>query len=293
MAESNENKAGQYEVDIEEIEYLRHGEKPLMARVFKPRGKGPFPAVVEMHGGAWCMGDRKNNDAINRPVVSGGVVIAALDFRAPPDAVYPGSVADVNYGTRWLKANAALFNTRPDWVGAMGTSSGGHLAVLSGMKPADPRYAAIASPKDLAAFDARVAFAVSFWPVICPQGRYRYAKKRQAENNPIQVRTEQIRSQDRYWVTEEAMGEGSPVKALERGDKVETPDVLYLQNPIDDLHPMENLEQFVAGYRKAGGHLQLEKFEGAAYDLVRTAPDSAEAKRMVGKVISFIWAHAK
>ncbi|MFM9967834.1 MAG: alpha/beta hydrolase [Burkholderiales bacterium] len=286
-------QAGQFEVDIEEVEYLRHGEKVLLARVFKPRGKGPFPAVVEMHGGAWCAGDRNNNDAINRPVASGGVVIAALDFRAPPDAIYPGSVADTNYGVRWLKANAARFNTRPEWVGAMGTSSGGHLAVLSGMKPNDARYVAIPGIGEVAKFDARIAFGVSLWPVICPQGRYRYAKQRQSEGNPIKVRSDQIKSQDRYWITEEAMGEGSPVKALQRGDKVETPDILYLQNPIDDLHPMENLQQFVEGYRNAGGKLQLELFEGAAYDLVRTAPDSAEAKRMVRKIVEFIHQHAR
>lgn len=289
----SENRAGRYEVDIEEVGYLRHGTMTLMARIFKPRGEGPFPAVVEMHGGAWCMGDRKNNDAINKPVASGGVVIAALDFRAPPEATYPGSVADVNYGVRWLKTNAAQFNTRAEWVGAMGTSSGGHLAVLSAMKPSDSRYREIPTTEKGASQDARAAFVVSLWPVICPLGRYRYAKKRQSEGNPIKVRTEQIRSQDRYWVTEEAMGEGSPVQALARDDKVDTPDVLYLQNPIDDLHPMENLQQFVDGYRKAGGKLQLELFEGAAYDLVRTAPDSAEAKRMVDKIIEFIRQHAR
>lgn len=282
-----------YDVAIEEVEYLRHDGKPLLARVFKPRGGGPFPAVVEAHGGAWCMGNRNNNDAINFPVASGGVVIAALDFRAPPEASYPGSVADVNYGIRWLKANAGRFNTRPDWVGAMGTSSGAHLAVLAAMKPHDPRYAAIPSPQDAVSVDARAAFVVAMWPVICPLGRYRYARKRQSEGNAIQVRTEQISFQDRYWITEAAMEEGSPVKALERGDPVETPDILYLQNPIDDLHPMENLEQFVAGYRKAGGKLQLELFEGAAYDLVRTQPESSEAKRMVEKIIAFTWQHAR
>ena len=37
-----------HEVDIEDIEYLRHGDKPLLARLFKPRGPGPFPLVVEV-----------------------------------------------------------------------------------------------------------------------------------------------------------------------------------------------------------------------------------------------------
>src|SRR5438132_10572866 len=35
--------------DVEDVEYLRHGDQPLMARVFKPRGEGPFPALVECH----------------------------------------------------------------------------------------------------------------------------------------------------------------------------------------------------------------------------------------------------
>src|SRR5215471_2588520 len=135
-----------FEVDVEDVEYLRHGDTPLLARIYRPRGEGPFPAVIDAHGGAWCNGDRTNNDTINAAVAKGGVVVAALDFRNPPDATYPGSVADVNYGIRWLKSEAKRFNTRPDWVGSMGTSSGGHLVVLNGLKPNDPRYAAIASP---------------------------------------------------------------------------------------------------------------------------------------------------
>ena len=40
-----------YAIDIEDVEYLRHGDKPLLARLFKPRGSGPFPLIVELHGG--------------------------------------------------------------------------------------------------------------------------------------------------------------------------------------------------------------------------------------------------
>ena len=51
-------EASTHEFDVEDIEYLRHGDKPLLARVFRPRGAGPFPALVECHGGAWCLSDR-------------------------------------------------------------------------------------------------------------------------------------------------------------------------------------------------------------------------------------------
>src|SRR5215475_9990208 len=47
-----------HDFDVDDIEYLRHGDKPLLARVYRPRGEGPFPALVECHGGAWCLSDR-------------------------------------------------------------------------------------------------------------------------------------------------------------------------------------------------------------------------------------------
>ena len=113
MANESESRAGRYEVDIEEVEYLRHGDKSLLARVFKPRGKGPFPAVVEMHGGAWRMGSSNNNDPINLPVASGGVVIAALDFRLPPAcrmvkiSIVPDSAAGFSFTHSLLLPNTS------------------------------------------------------------------------------------------------------------------------------------------------------------------------------------------
>jgi acetyl esterase len=274
-----------HEVEIEEIEYLRHGDKPFLARIFMPRGEGPFPAVVEAHGGAWCEGNRANNDAINSAVARGGVVVAALDFRNPPDATYPGSVADVNYAVRWLKSQAGRFATRPEMIGSMGTSSGGHLVVLNALKPHDPRYAALPLP---GGFDARVPYVVALWPVICPLGRYR-APMAAPPAAPAQGgRGGAAAMQMKYWLTEDAMGEGSPTLALERGDQVERPNILYLQNPVDVLHPRANLEQFVANYRRRGGQVQVEFFEGAAYDLVRTDPSSASAQQAIAKIIDFI-----
>ncbi len=279
--------ADSYEIDIEEVEYLRHGDKPFLARIFKPRGKGPFPAVVEAHGGAWCEGNRANNDTVNEAVARGGVVVAALDFRNPPDATYPGSVADVNYAVRWLKSQAARFNTKPEWVGTMGTSSGGHLAVLDGLKPDDTRYAAIPSA---GGFDAHVPYVVALWPVICPQGRYRDRKAKPAGEQAYQNRGGAVAMQEEYWLTEDAMGEGSPTLALSRGDKVEFPKILYVQNPADELHPKFLMDQFVANYRARGGDVQVEYFESAKYDAVRTQPESEAAKGAIRKIVAFIHA---
>ena len=70
-----EAKATDFTVD--DIEYLRHGDKPLLARVYRPRGEGPFPAMVECHGGAWCQSDRMTEKLRHQHMASHGVVSIA------------------------------------------------------------------------------------------------------------------------------------------------------------------------------------------------------------------------
>src|ERR1700684_1679731 len=146
------------EFDVSDVEYLRHGSKPLLARVFKPRGEGPFPALVEVHGGAWCMSDRKTEHLRHEYMAAHGIVSIALDFRSGNEAPYPASVQDINYAVRWAKLNARALKTRPELIGLSGQSSGGHLAMLVAMRPHDPRYAEIALPAGLPNVEGGGAF---------------------------------------------------------------------------------------------------------------------------------------
>ena len=100
-------------VRTEDLEYHRPaGSAPLLARYYRPEGRGPFPAVLEVHGGAWTSGDRLNNVAIGEYLAAHAIVVLSIDFRMPPAARYPETVADVNFGIRFLKANAERFATR-------------------------------------------------------------------------------------------------------------------------------------------------------------------------------------
>ena len=273
-----------FDIDVQDVEYFADNKIRLLARLFIPKNVGPFPAVVDAHGGAWCTGDRTGNDPLNEEIARRGVVVASLDFLNPPEDTYPSSVADVNYGIRWLKANAPRFKSRADLVGAMGTSSGGHLAVLNGFKPKDPRYCS----RDLPGFDAGIGYVVTLWPVICPLARYRHGGAKVAgekiygrEDNPVTM-------QKLYWLSEDAMAEGSPLLALERGDELEKPNILYVQHREDGLHPAEIMDRFTAAYRARGGQIQLETFGGQRYDSVRVDPSSTLAQQVFDKIARFI-----
>jgi acetyl esterase/lipase len=288
------------EFDVADVEYLRHGNAPLLARTFTPRGAGPFPALVECHGGAWCLSDRLSDKLRHEYIASHGIVSIALDFRSGNTDPYPSSVQDINYAVRWAKLNAQKLKTRPDLVGLSGQSSGGHLAMLVAMRPHDPRYAAIALPAGAPAQDATVRCVVMSWPVINPLGRYRHAKRMAAGPNPPEWPKGIIARQDSYWQSEANMAEGNPMLALERGETVMLPPAIWFQGQGDTLHDYrdpgspvaENEPQrFVANYRKAGGEIALEYIAMERH--AGHSPDLTQTGDMFAHMVRFVTQHTK
>ncbi len=278
-----------YEIEVEDVEFLRHGDKPLLARVFKPRGSGPFPIMVELHGGAWVRGNRLNGDTANEALAKTGVIVAALDFRT--EAPYPASLADIHYAIRWCKTQAAAWNGLPDRIGAMGTSSGAHQAMLLGMRPEDSRYAALSSPAGAAAVDGTLACVIMVSPVIDPLGRYLYAKGLRQDCTPppgMGERTPPMHEQ--YWQTDEAMAEGAPARILERGEKTALPPSLGLRRSYEAAHPRPDFDEFIQQYRKAGGQIDVTIFEEEGEGLLRD-PASDIAKQTLEQMGAFIHQH--
>ena len=277
-----------HDFKVEDVEYIRHGDTPLLARLYRPQGTGPFPIMVELHGGAWYRSDRLGDKLMHEALARSGVIVAALDFRQPPVASYPASFQDIHYAIRWLKARAHDLGSRPDMVGSMGNSSGGHQAMLLAMRPFDSRYAALPQPPGATNLDATVRCVIMTSPVIDPLGRYRYAKEIKAKGQPSGLAVDELlQGHDTYWRTEEAMADGSPALALERGEKVQLPPVLYLQGTEDLAHPRPHLDRFVAAYRKAGGVVDLELFEGEGQGFIMRKAGSPASNRALEMIVEF------
>lgn len=273
---------------VKDIAYRQHGDAPLLLRLYRPRGPGPFPLLAEVHGGAWCRGDRLDEDRLNRALAARGIVVAALDFRMPPQAGYPASVADIHFAMRWLKLQAASWGCDAAGLGIMGLSSGGHQAMLAAMRPHDPRYGALPLEGG-EGIDARAAFAVLCWPVIDPLGRYRYAQAWQASGRPRPDAIDRVLPDHlRYWGSEEAMAEGSPVLALERGEAAALPPVLVLQGEADLVHPRAQLERFTQAYGRAGGELTLRWFEDEAEGFINKKPEAPSTARAIDTIGRFV-----
>ena len=272
----------QFDLDVFDVEYVRDGDLRLLARIYQPRGDGPFPMLVDMHGGIWTTGSRAYDEGLLRAVASSGVVVAAIDVRKPPLAGYPASIADLHYAFRWLRNEAVQFRGNPATVGGMGLSTGGHQVLLTILDPDNPHYAA-RGPNGIAEkFDP--AFLVLCWPIVDPEARYQWAKA----NGKSHIVARHLE----YWSTEEAMALGNPQRLIEDGHVRRLPPALIVQGTGDENIPFAIVERFAQSYGRAGGSCALHLFDGEPHKFVELREGRLEPARAVELIIEFVHHHA-
>jgi acetyl esterase/lipase len=267
------------DIHAEDVEYLRHPSGPLLARIYRPKDRPSHAALVSLHGGRWTRETRLTNAPIDEALARDGALVMALDIRMPPVARYPDCLADINFAVRWLKVRARAVGVPARCVGGIGTSSGGHQIMLSAMRPRDPRYAAIALP-NVAGLDASLAFVVACWPVLDPLARYRMAKAKAMNDH--------VAAHDAYWPDEAAQGEGNPQMILDRAEAVALPATLLIQGTADTILPADMADKFAAAYRRAGGIVDLCKYDGQPHTFITKAPDAPASRQAIADIKAFV-----
>ena len=122
--------------------------KALLADVYVPEGKGPFPAVLLIHGGGWYSGDREQVHSIAERVAQRGYVVMNATYRLSPGYRFPDAVYDLQQALRWLRGHAAEYKADAGHIGTFGYSAGAHLAAMLGtISNGDPLDTPYGGPK--------------------------------------------------------------------------------------------------------------------------------------------------
>ena len=271
--------AARFPVKVSEVPFRRTpAGRELIARVYQPEGKGPFPVLLDLQGGGWTRKDRTANEPMDRAIAASGMLVVAVDLRLSGEAPYPASVQDANYGVRWLKWKAAGWNGDASTLGVLGSSSGGHVGLLLALRPHDARYNEIKlaeAPK----LDATFAYLATRAPVSDPYARHLIAERLKKE--------ELAKGSKAYFTPWENVHDGNPQEILDRREKVTLPPLLIMQGGADDHVIPANQKKFADSYRAAGGQCQLEIFEGAEHEWVaKPGPQTTRAHEMVKAYIA-------
>lgn len=266
-------------IRVDDFTYLTVGGVSLGATLYRPQGSG-FPGVVDVHGGRWVANDRFTNAKIAEHLARDGIAVLSIDFRMPPEASYPASIEDIHFAIRWFKANAERLGVRPEAVGGLGTSSGGHQMLLTAMKPLAAPYGT--HPLD-ANVDATLPYMVVGWPVADPIARFEYAKNK--------GRDDLIEAHDQFWVPLSTMEEGNPQRLLDTKTYDSLPPALILQGSADDNFDYRMNEHFADCYRKAGGEAEFVLYEGEGHSFMVRNHLTEASQDGLERICRFIHAH--
>lgn len=103
----------------------------LTAEIYVPNGRGPFPTVLYMHGGSWCLWSAAHLRKLAMRIAEQGYVVANLDYGLAPEHPFPWAVEDTVYAARWLARNAGKYGGRQQNLVLGGDSAGANLAAAA------------------------------------------------------------------------------------------------------------------------------------------------------------------
>jgi acetyl esterase/lipase len=215
---------------------------------------------------------------MDRAIAASGVLVVAIDLTLAPEAPYPACVQDANYGVRWLKWKAATLNGDARKFGIYGSSSGGHVAELIGMRPRDPTYSAIPLP-EAPSVTAAVDFIAMRSPISDPLARFENAQRLKRDG--------MVANNKAFFQPWDTIREANPQLMLERQEQVTLVPLLIMQGALDDNVLPAVQKKFAETYRAAGGQCQYEEFENCEHEWVaKPGPQTDRAREMVKAFIA-------
>jgi acetyl esterase/lipase len=286
------DQSAPYEVDEQDTPFARPDGQPLQARIYRPKGEAerPLAALVDVHGGAWSRNDRTSGAVHGRALAASGLVVVSLDFRQGPAHKHPAASADVAAGVRYVRAHAGRLGVDPRRIGIVGSSSGGQLALLAGLKPGVPEHAGtpIVAPSgalDPSPGDESVAYVIALFPVADPLARFRYVVGRQDDGSGFDAKR-LIAAHHGYFTSEAQMAEASVTRIVAARENRALPPVWLAHPELDDNVPAAITDAFVAAYQKAGGSIERVHFPGARHGF--TGQASADTDKALAMIRDFI-----
>jgi acetyl esterase/lipase len=117
------------------VTYATHDSVALAGDLYLPKGAGPFPALVGVHGGGWVQGVRGQFQHWGGYLAGRGIALFAISYRLAKagQKSFPHAVQDVLAAVQYVRGNAKDLNIAPDRIGLFGHSAGGNIGALAAL----------------------------------------------------------------------------------------------------------------------------------------------------------------
>ena len=142
--------------DVAEVihDFIPGPTADLPVRIYRPKGTGPLPGIVQFHGSAFTVANIAVSDSAHRAMAnSTGCVVVAVNYQKSPEHKFPTPLNDAYSSTEWVFQNAERLGIDTTKIGVSGDSAGGNLAAAVCLRARDK-----SGPK--------VAFQILIYPTV-------------------------------------------------------------------------------------------------------------------------------
>jgi len=183
---------------------------------------------------------------------------------------FPAPLQDIVQAVRVLRSRASEFGLRPDRIGLIGASAGGHVAAMAATMWDAPETRTGAA---LDSVNGRPDFVALLYPVITMRPPYVHAGSRTnlLGANPSAGFVDRL--------------------SLETQVRTDMPPVFVVHTTEDKTVPVENSLQFYAAMRQIGASIEMHIYEHGAHGF-GTQPDLGTTSEWPDRWIAWMRAHA-
>lgn len=115
-----------------DVRYAEGSDRRLLDIYLPEEGEGPFPFIVDIHGGGWYFGfksEHKLDPALH--MLQYGYAVISIGYSLSWMEKLPVQIYEVKAAIRYLKNHASEYKLDPERVAVWGESSGSHYAALT------------------------------------------------------------------------------------------------------------------------------------------------------------------
>ena len=242
---------------IRDVPFSRGNGRVLTMDIYRGAGfGGNRPGLVFLHGGAWVLGDKREQGLpLCNHLATLGWVCANANYRLSPGATYPDHIVDAKNAIAWLREHSDDYGLNPDFIAIAGNSAGAHIAAMTALTD-DTVSGARADPDD-----ASVQAIVTYY------GVYDLTNRLGLHGRAFLDRLIGPHVLKAFFDTEpERFHAASPVDHVERASVP----WLILQGDRDSLTPAPEAREFARRLREHSQHaVGYAEFPGAqhAFDI--------------------------
>lgn len=248
-----------------DLVYGTGGGRELKLTIVSPRkGKGPFPAVVFVHGGGWRGGSPYHFGRQAKILADNGYTGACIEYRLSGEAQFPAAIEDVKCAVRWLRAHAGQYRVNQEKIAVSGGSAGGHLALLAGTSGGVKELEGTGGWNQ---YSSRVQLVVAFNPV-CKLAGKTLSPVLQFLGVPYKQNPELYR-------------QAEPASYIDSSD----PPMLLLHATGDKTIPYSESVEFVSLLRAAGVNAELYTDQGPGHGWFNDEPYFTPTTRALVKFL--------